>query len=165
MGACALHCSSSQRLSHGVGAVGESADCQCRHATANCAGTPPHLQAAGQARGPDQTIPSRRLEIYGFAMLDDGYDFERNDPLLVRRDPADQAACRSRASSEGTATGSRSVAAEPLRREGTLRRRTSGELRTIFEFDMFGVGVDAGQTTFRLRHAWGELEQIGAGQT
>jgi hypothetical protein len=27
------------------------------------------------------------------------------------------------------------------------------------------VGVDAGQTTFRLRHAWGELGWLGAGQT
>src|SRR4029453_17382370 len=29
---------------------------------------------------------------------------------------------------------------------------------------MFGVGVDAGQTTIRLRHAYGELGQWGAGQ-
>ena len=29
---------------------------------------------------------------------------------------------------------------------------------------MFGTGVDAGQTTFRLRHAYGELGQFGAGQ-
>ncbi len=40
-----------------------------------------------------------------------------------------------------------------------------GEIKTIFEFELFGTGVDAGQTTFRLRHAWGELGQIGAGQT
>ena len=40
-----------------------------------------------------------------------------------------------------------------------------GELRTIFEFDLFGVGADEGQTTIRLRHAWGELGQFGAGQT
>ena len=32
-----------------------------------------------------------------------------------------------------------------------------GELYTIFEFELFGTGVDAGQTTFRLRHAYGEL--------
>src|SRR6185295_18346002 len=30
---------------------------------------------------------------------------------------------------------------------------------------MFGVGVDAGQTTIRLRHAYGELGKWGAGQT
>jgi hypothetical protein len=39
-----------------------------------------------------------------------------------------------------------------------------GELKTIFEFELFGTGVDAGQTTFRLRHAYGELGQVGAGQ-
>jgi hypothetical protein len=40
-----------------------------------------------------------------------------------------------------------------------------GELKTIFEFELFGVGVDAGQTTFRLRHAWGEIKHLGAGQS
>jgi DcaP outer membrane protein len=40
-----------------------------------------------------------------------------------------------------------------------------GDLKTHFEFELFGVGVDAGQTTFRLRHAYGELGQFGAGQT
>jgi hypothetical protein len=30
---------------------------------------------------------------------------------------------------------------------------------------MFGVGGDAGKTTIRLRHAWGQFKQIGAGQT
>jgi hypothetical protein len=40
-----------------------------------------------------------------------------------------------------------------------------GELKTTFEFELFGVGVDAGQTTFRLRHAYGELGKFGAGQT
>ena len=39
-----------------------------------------------------------------------------------------------------------------------------GELRTTFEFELFGTGVDEGQTTFRLRHAYGELGKIGAGQ-
>ena len=40
-----------------------------------------------------------------------------------------------------------------------------GELYTIFEFELFGVGDDAGQTTFRLRHAYGEFGHFGAGQT
>ena len=39
-----------------------------------------------------------------------------------------------------------------------------GEIKTIFEFELFGVGADAGQTTIRLRHAWGELGAFGAGQ-
>jgi len=40
-----------------------------------------------------------------------------------------------------------------------------GELKTTFEFELFGTGVDEGQTTFRLRHAYGELGHFGAGQT
>jgi len=40
-----------------------------------------------------------------------------------------------------------------------------GQLKTVFEFELFGVGIDAGQTTFRLRHAYGELGQFLAGQT
>jgi hypothetical protein len=40
-----------------------------------------------------------------------------------------------------------------------------GNLKTTFEFELYGTGVDAGQTTFRLRHAYGELGQWGAGQT
>jgi hypothetical protein len=39
-----------------------------------------------------------------------------------------------------------------------------GELKTQFEFELFGTGVDSGQTTFRLRHAYGELGAFGAGQ-
>ena len=38
-------------------------------------------------------------------------------------------------------------------------------MKATFEFDVFGVGVDAGQTTIRLRHAWGQWKQFGAGQT
>jgi hypothetical protein len=40
-----------------------------------------------------------------------------------------------------------------------------GELKYEFEFDMFGVGVDAGQTTIRPRHYYGELGPVLAGQT
>jgi hypothetical protein len=40
-----------------------------------------------------------------------------------------------------------------------------GEFKTVFDFDMFGVGADAGLTTIRLRHAYGQLGHFGAGQT
>jgi hypothetical protein len=39
------------------------------------------------------------------------------------------------------------------------------DLKAQFEFDLFGVGSDAGLTTIRLRHAWGQYKQIGGGQT
>jgi hypothetical protein len=42
---------------------------------------------------------------------------------------------------------------------------TTRKSKTLFEFDLFGVGANAGQTTMRLRHIWGELGQFGAGQT
>jgi hypothetical protein len=42
---------------------------------------------------------------------------------------------------------------------------SSGEVQTTFEFDLVGVGRKAGQTAFRLRHAWGKWKQIGAGHT
>ena len=43
-------------------------------------------------------------------------------------------------------------------------KRALGELKTHFEFEMFGTGVDAGQTTMRLRHAYAELGKWGVGQ-
>jgi hypothetical protein len=38
------------------------------------------------------------------------------------------------------------------------------QIKGIFEFDLFGVGADAGQTTMRLRHAYLEYKRFGAGQ-
>ena len=40
-----------------------------------------------------------------------------------------------------------------------------GEAKAVLDFDFFGVGVDAGQTTLRLRHAYIELGQFLMGQT
>ena len=70
---------------------------------------------------------------------------------------------RSRSSSAATTTrlpaSGRAASASAPRRRPTL-----GELKTTFEFELFGTGVDEGQTTFRLRHAYGELGAFGAGQ-
>jgi len=40
-----------------------------------------------------------------------------------------------------------------------------GDFTTFFDFDFFGVGADAGQTTIRLRHAYAQLGHVGVGQT
>lgn len=40
-----------------------------------------------------------------------------------------------------------------------------GEVKAVLDFDLFGVGVDAGQTTLRLRHAYASLGQFLFGQT
>jgi hypothetical protein len=42
---------------------------------------------------------------------------------------------------------------------------SDGTVTAQFEFDMYGVGPDAGVTTIRLRHAWGQWKWIGGGQT
>jgi hypothetical protein len=104
-----------------------------------------------------------RLDIYGFAMLDMGYDVDQNDPLWfdVMR-PTKLPSSPNQFGQNGnfysgvrqTRFGVKGYFQTPL-----------GELKTVFEWELFGVGVDAGQTTFRLRQAWGELGPIGAGQS
>jgi hypothetical protein len=40
-----------------------------------------------------------------------------------------------------------------------------GDIKFKFEFDLFGVGADAGQTTIRFRHVYGEWGPLLVGQT
>jgi hypothetical protein len=40
-----------------------------------------------------------------------------------------------------------------------------GDVKYKFEFDLFGVGADVGQTTIRFRHIYGEWGMLLAGQT
>ena len=54
---------------------------------------------------------------------------------------------------------------EPYWCEGDDADVDGGRERNPAEFDLFGVGPDAGLTTIRLRHAYGQFKQIGAGQT
>jgi hypothetical protein len=104
-----------------------------------------------------------KLTIYGHAMLDMGYQTGQNHPdwFDVLR-PTKLPAYENEFYADGhffsgvrqSRFGVKSFTPTDL-----------GELRTTFEFELFGTGGDAGQTTFRLRHAYGELGQIGAGQT
>jgi hypothetical protein len=108
------------------------------------------------------TSPKPTFDIYGFAMLDMGHNFTQIDPnwfdtLRLTRLPKykDQFG-----QDNNTFSGVR---------QSRLGFKSStptdlGELKTTFEFELFGTGVDEGQTTFRLRHAWGELGHFGAGQ-
>ena len=103
------------------------------------------------------------LDLYGFVMLDSGYDFATNNPdwFDVER-PTKLNAFPGEFAPDGkvyfgvrqTRFGVKTSIPTPL-----------GNLTTRFEFELFGTGVDAGQTTFRLRHAYGELGAFGAGQT
>jgi DcaP outer membrane protein len=104
-----------------------------------------------------------RMDIYGAAMLDMGYQTKQNDPDwfdVVR--PTKLPAFENQFGEDGHYFAG--VRQSRLGVKGFIPTGV-GEIKTIFEFELFGTGVDAGQTTFRLRHAWGELGQIGAGQT
>ena len=122
--------------------------------------TPPPRQSVTVVATSEKKKPS--FEIYGFAMLDIGHDFKQIDPnwfdtMRVSKLPAFE---NQFGQDNDTFAGVR---------QSRLGVRSStptalGDLKTIFEFELFGTGVDQGQTTFRLRHAYGELGQFGAGQ-
>jgi len=106
--------------------------------------------------------PKPTVRIYGFAMMDAGYDFKQVDPDwfdVVR--PTKMPAFEREFGTNGN-----SYFSVRQTRFGVQSDTPTdlGNLKTIFEFEFFGVGADAGQTTIRLRHAYGELGQFGAGQ-
>ena len=125
---------------------------------ASAPASPPPVAAA---QPPRSTNPS--LEVYGFAMLDIGHNFNQIHPnwfdtMRVTKLPSfENEFGRDHNAFAGvrqTRFGVRATAPTEL-----------GDLRTTFEFELFGTGVDEGQTTFRLRHAYGEVGKFGAGQT
>jgi outer membrane DcaP-like protein len=103
------------------------------------------------------------LEIYGFGQADAIADFKVNDPNWydVNR-PSKLPSFPGEFGRDGhfylSPRQSRFGA------KGVLPT-SNGDVTAVFEFDMFGVGVDKGQTTIRLRHAYGQWKQVGAGQT
>jgi hypothetical protein len=103
------------------------------------------------------------LEIYGFGQADMITDFKQNNPdwYDVNR-PSKLPAFTDEFGEDGHFYGS--PRQSRLGFKGVLPT-SNGDVTAVFEFDMFGVGPDAGQTTIRLRHAYGQWKQIGAGQT
>lgn len=111
-----------------------------------------------------QDIDSKKsMEIYGFIMTDIGYNFNQiqsdwYDVVRPTKLPAFE--------NEYGVDGSYYASVRQTRLGFKNYFDTGiGELKTQFEFELFGTGVDAGQTTFRLRHAYAELGKFGAGQT
>jgi hypothetical protein len=118
-------------------------------------------QQAAQAP-PPAPEPKPWMDIYGFAMLDIGPDFKRINPdwydtMRVTKLPAFEKEFGENGNFFASVRQSRFGVKAGLPTK-------AGELKTRFEFDMFGVGADAGQTTIRLRYAYGELGPITAGQ-
>lgn len=103
------------------------------------------------------------FEVYGFIKTDVVYNFNQIDPnwfdvLRVTKLPQykDQFAPDGKIyfSVRQTRVGLRSWSNTPL-----------GQLKMNFEFDLFGVGPNVGQTTFRFRKAFAELGRFTVGQT
>jgi len=106
---------------------------------------------------------SSKIEVYGFAMMDMRYDTEAKDPAWfdVMR-PTKLPAFEDGFGESGNTSFSVRQTRFGVR---SWLPTSMGDLKTTFEWELFGTGVDAGQTTLRLRHAYGELGKVGAGQT
>ena len=103
------------------------------------------------------------ITVYGFGQADYIQDFNRVDPnweatLRPSRIPTTEG----QFGADGTAIISARQSRLGVDGEIPLQ---SGTAKTKFEFDLFGVGPDEGQTTFRLRHAYGKYGNWLAGQT
>ena len=120
-------------------------------------------QAAAELPAGTEAKSGPRLQIYGFAALNLIEDFDQVNPdwydmLRPSKLPAFANEFGENgnfwASVRQTRFGVRSWVPTGL-----------GEIRTEFEFDLAGVGAEAGETTFHLRQAWGSLGPFLAGQT
>ena len=102
------------------------------------------------------------FQIYGFAMTDIGYNFNQIHPDwfdVVR--PTKLPTVKNEYGTDGNTYFSVRQTRFGVK---SSTKTELGELFTQFEWEMFGTGGDAGQTTIRLRHAYGELGQFGVGQ-
>jgi hypothetical protein len=120
------------------------------------------LSTASIVNAQNDSLPQKSLEVYGFAMVDMGYNFDQIDPrwfdaLRINRLPK----YKNQFAPDGTwFFGVRQT------RFGVKGYTPTkmGDLTVRFEFDMFGTGSDEGQTTMRLRYAYGQLGKFLAGQ-
>ncbi len=106
------------------------------------------------------------LDFYGHIMLDAIYDFDRvnpdwNDTLRPSQIPVN---CPGDA---GCGSDGELIFGVRQTRYGVNASVPTdiGVIKTKLEFELFGVGTDAGKITPRLRHAWAEINQFGFGQT
>ena len=120
----------------------------------------PQVQYTPQA---ERRTKDHDLELYGFVQLDAIQDFKRVNPdwdatLRPSRIPTE----------EGQFGGDgQSIFSV---RQSRLGAKATGQLagkpyEAKFEFDLYGTGVDAGQTTFRVRHMYAKWGPFLAGQT
>ena len=137
-------------------------DLEVQHAVPDTLAMPKAADPEGGQTPGSSAGGNASIEIYGFIMMDSGYNFGQINPdwFDVER-PTQLPSFKDQYGPDGSVFfGVRQT------RFGvkTSNPTALGDLKTQFEFELFGTGVDAGQTTFRLRHAYGELGHFGAGQ-
>ena len=108
-------------------------------------------------------LGDHNLELYGFLQLDAIQDFKRVHPDW------DATLRPSRIPTTDGEFGSDGQTLFSVR-QSRLGAKATGMIagkpyEAKFEFDLFGTGVDAGQTTFRVRHMYGSWGPILVGQT
>jgi hypothetical protein len=119
--------------------------------------------SAAPALAADEKADEKSFEVYGFVQLDYIQDFKRVDPAWADSlRPSKIPTTEGQFGSDGDSL--MSVKQSQFGVKATLP--IGGQpLFTKFEFDLFGVGADAGQTTIRPRHIYGQWGAFLAGQT
>jgi hypothetical protein len=112
------------------------------------------------------TSDAKGVQVYGFVQGDFIYDFDRVDPdwnatLRPSKIPVN---CPGDPGCGSDGETIFSVRQTRLGFKGDVPT-DAGPVKILLEFDLFGVGGGAGQTDFRLRHAYAEFGAFGAGQT
>ena len=107
--------------------------------------------------------PDNNISVYGFAQIDAIQDFKRVHPdwdatLRPSRIPT----VEGQYGSDGQFIASVRQSRFGVKADGVVGGKP---YEAKFEFDLYGTGVDQGQTTFRIRHAYGRWGPILAGQT
>src|SRR5690242_6809770 len=138
---------------HGAAAQGERSKQATPDRTESA--KPPATPATQASKSkPQQQDTATKIEVYGFAQADIGYDFEQNDPHLydVNRPSKLPATHHQFGNDNRTFVSARQSL---FGVKGWIP--TNGpDIKTVFEWDLFGVGPDAGQFTIRPRHIYGQ---------
>jgi hypothetical protein len=105
--------------------------------------------------------PRKNFEVYGLVMTDVIYNFNQIHPdyFDVMR-PSQLASYKNEYGTDGNTFFSVRQSTFGVKSYTPTRL---GELKTIFEFDLYGLGKNSGQTMFHFRKAWAELGHFGVG--
>ena len=129
----------------------------------NAPGQTAQSAQAGKATPRQQQDTATRIEVYGFAQADAIYEFKQSNPdWFDTNRPSRLPATKGQFGRDGRTW--LSVRQSRFGVKASIPTAHS-DIKATFEWDLFGVGADAGQTTIRPRHIYGQWGQVGVGQT